>query len=147
MINDLYNNFSIASLGILFVLNHCEKLSVAQATLIMPFIMHTETVSYLGKQNVKINSFDALIISKPELFTNINKRYYEALPTSINAIQFLLEMEYLKLNGNYLHSVQPIEYDKKMGSRANKIFKMSQNLSKVLQNNDNKLYLNMRIDL
>lgn len=145
MITDLYNNFSISSLGLIFTLNHCESISLSKAMLIMPFIMHKETVKYLSNEKVTIRGIDELIIDKPEYFTNFNNRFLESLPSSINAIQFLSTVGKIKLENNIVKPSSKLGYDNKMGSRAKKIDKASRNLSTILNEDVEKLYLNLRI--
>lgn len=142
-----YNNIGIGTVAIGSVLNNSHQLSVAKASLILPFIMHNESLNYLARSNTKIKSIENLIAEKTSYFSNFNARYYDSLAVSFSSIQYLTEMGYVRFKDGFLISIKPMEYDNKMGNRANKIFQAANNVSSILTTNDANLFLNLRIEL
>jgi hypothetical protein len=142
-----YNNIGIGTLAIGSVLNNGHQLSVAKVSLILPFINHNESLNYLARSNTKIKSIENLIAEKTSYFSNFNARYYDSLEVSFSSIQYLTEMGYLRFKDGFLISIKPMEYDNKMGNRANKIFQAANNVSSILATNDANLFLNLRIEL
>lgn len=142
-----YNNIGIGALAIGSVLNNINELSVAKMTLILPFVTHTESLYYLARATTQIKSIEKLIAEKTSYFSNFNARYYDSLCLSFSSIQYLTDMGYAQLKDGVLFKVLPLEYDKKMGTRANKIFQAAKNISSILSENDTNLFLNLRVEL
>ena len=80
-------------------------------------------------------------------FANFNKRYFDSLVLTVNALQYLTDTKYLYFDNGIVTLAKPFEYNKKMGSRANKIFKASANTARLLNERTDKLYLNLRVEL
>jgi hypothetical protein len=142
-----YNNIGIGAIAIGSVLNNSNELSVAKMTLILPFITHTECLYYLARASTHVKSIEKLIAEKTSYFSNFNARYYDSLCLSFSSIQYLTDMGYAHLKEGVLFKIRPIEYDKKMGIRANKIFLAANNVSAILSENDINLFLNLRVEL
>jgi len=143
----LYNNLGIESLAIMFVLQNMKDMPLTKALLILPMLAHRELLAYLSNGNTKIQSLEKLIIEKTSFFSNFNDRFYDSLCGSLNAIQFLHEIEFLDIKGNCLFVKSEISYEKLMGSRADKINKAASNIAKLLDESVDKLYLNFRVEL
>jgi hypothetical protein len=142
-----YNNIGIGSLGIAFVLQTQRELPIAKTLLILPLISNSELLNHLANNNSRIRSLDKLIIEKPNCFSNFNKRYYDSLCTSIEAIQLLNEIGLIKFKSPNLASTSPTPYNQSMGRRAEKIHKAANNIGTILIDKTEKLYLNLRIEL
>lgn len=147
MTGQLYNNIGFCSLAINFTLKHFEELPLPKVLLIMPLISHRGLLKYLSRANVKIKSIESLIINKPDYISNFNSRFYDSLSLSTNAIQLLLHSGNLHLNNNNISSTSIIAYDQTMGFRAKEVYKASNNLATILNQNTNDLYTNLRIEL
>ena len=143
----LYNNFGIGVLAITAVLNECHSLPMSKITLIFPLINHQEMLNYLSRKSTNVKSLDKLIVEKTVFFSNFNKRYYDSLSTTINALQYLFDQGYIEFKNNEVCLIKPMEYSKKMGDRSNKIFLASKNISLIFNEMVEKLYLNLRIEL
>jgi hypothetical protein len=143
----MYNNIGVAAIGIQFVLQYNNSMSLAKSLLIMPFLVHKELLNYLSNGNVNTKSLEALIVDKTSCFANFNKRYYDNLCTSLNAVQFLNESELIQIKGSTITSASVFNYDQSMGSRALKISKASKNIASILDDSIEKLYLNLRVEL
>ena len=142
-----YNNIGIGTLAIGSILNISHQLSVAKVSLILPFITHNESLNYLSRANTKTKSIEKLIAEKTSYFSNFNARYYDSLEVSFSSIQYLTEMGYVRFKDGFLICIKPMEYDKRMGNRANKIFLAANNISSILTTNDANLFLNLRVEL
>lgn len=142
-----YNNIGIGTIAIGSVLNNCNRLSVAKMTLILPFIMHTECLYYLARASTHVKSIEKLIAERTSYFANFNARYYDSLCLSFSSIQYLTDMGYAKLKDGELIKLKDLDYDRKMGTRANKIFQAANNVSTILSENHINLFLNLRVDL
>lgn len=148
MDNYFYNNIGICASSILSTLQEInEEVELTKILLIMPFLSHRELTNYLSKANVKILSLDGLLIDKKSYFTNFNKRFYQSLPSTINSLQFLQDIEIIQIKENKVSLLKEITYNKEMGKRAEKVYKASKNIAKILKESNEKLYLNLRIEL
>ena len=142
-----YNNIGVGAIAIGSVLSISSELSVAKTTLILPLITHTESLYYLARATTQVKSIEKLIAERMSYFSNYNARYYDSLCLSFSSIQYLTEMGYAQFKGDVLLKIKPLEYDKKMGTRAHKIFQAANNVSAILSENDKNLYLNLRVQL
>ncbi|NSY32251.1 hypothetical protein DS891_01335 [Pseudoalteromonas sp. JC28] len=141
------NNIAFASLAIAMVLNKSQKVELTKVFLIMPFVTNKELLSYLANGKTQLRSLDKLIVDKLHCFSNFNKRFYDGLSTSINSIQFLSEVDMVLIEENYVTSVEEIVYSKSMGNRLKKVYKASENISKILSEDASSLYLNLRVEI
>lgn len=142
-----YNNIGITSVAINSVLSLSEELSLPKVLLIMPLFSSKALTTHLSRKTTEIKSIEKLISEKTALFSNFNKRYYDTLINSFNAIQLLIETNNVYIKDGSLINIQPFKYENKMGKRAKKINSASQNVSKLLKENTENLYLNLRIEL
>ena len=147
----LYNNIGIQALAILLVVQHTQILPISKALLVSPIVTHNEMLRYLSNGNVKIQGMEKLIIEKTSFFTNFNKRFYDQLCSSLNAIQLLHEVDAIKLNEDVLMikdvSWQIFKSGKEAGNRAFRIQKAVPNIVKILESSTENLYLNLRVEL
>jgi hypothetical protein len=141
------NNLAFASLAMSIIIEKSQKLELTKSLLIMPFLAHKELLSYLANGKTQIRSLDKLIVDKLHCFSNFNKRYYDNLSTSINALQFLSEVDAVSIEGAYIVSKEEFEYVNSMGDRLRRAFKASDNISKILSEDASSLYLNLRIEI
>jgi hypothetical protein len=147
MIGRMYNNFGICSTAIGFCLAESKKMKVSSALLIMPIISNQELLSYISNAKTNFESIEQLIIRKPICFANFNARFYDSLSVTINAIQFLNETNYIKLENGYLLCMKKMEFHKSMGKRANKIYRARVNINKLIHADLSSIYRNLRIEL
>ena len=141
------NNLAFVSLAMAIVIEKSGRLDLTKALLIMPFLAHKELLSYLANENTNIRSLDKLIVDKLNCFSNFNARYYDNLTASLNAIQFLSEIDAVSISGKYILSREEIHCMSSIGNRIKKVSKASCNLSKILSEDASSLYLNLRIEL
>lgn len=142
-----YNNISIGIVSLGAVLNQSKELSISKIFLIFPFLSHQKLTQYLGRKTTKIKSSEKLIVEKNSFFSNFNKRYTDSLVATINALQYLNDTGYVKIHDGKVILEKPFKYNKNMGKRANKIFNASGNISLILRENSDKLYLNLRVEI
>lgn len=145
--NSLFNNLAIEALSLAFVLEQSEQLPLSKALLISPIISHEKLLGHLARSSTNILSFEKYFIENLSSFANFNRRFYSEIVTSLNAIQLLWILEFVVLENGYLRLATPIPYDKKMGKRAEKIYKAAPNISALIDEKIETLYLNLRIEL
>lgn len=144
---NVYNNFGIGAIAIAAVLNKCKSLPIAKITLIFPLVAHQELLSYLSRASIQIKSLDKLLIEKTVFFSNFNRRYYDSLASTLNALQYLNDQGYIEFKENEIRMIKPLDYSNKMGKRTKKIFLASENITLILNESVEKLYLNLRVEL
>ncbi len=147
MRTETLNNLAFASLAMSLVVEKSQKLELTKALLIMPFIAHKELLSYLANGRTQIISLDKLVIDKLHCFSNFNKRYYDNLSTSINAIQFLSEIDMISVDNSRIVSKEKAEPLCSVGGRLKRVAKAANNISKILSEDETILYLNLRIEI
>jgi hypothetical protein len=144
---NLYNNIGIEAVSIMLIVQQAQSMPMSKILLILPIVTHRELLDYLSKKNAKIQGMEKLIIEKTSCFSNFNKRFYDNLCGTINAIQFLNEIGAIKIDDGSVSVKSEIPFDSAMGKRAEKISKASFNIANVLSDSVEKLYLNLRIEL
>lgn len=147
MIDDSYNNMGIAALAISSVLGHFQQSEIAKLVLILPIVMHRDSLTYLAKSNSSVTSFTNFIYSRPSNVTNFPQRFDSSLSTSLNAIQLLSEIGAINILDQNVKFIRPLRDIAKMGRRAEKIAKASKNIANILNAPSTDLYLNFRIQL
>lgn len=149
MIHSLFNNIGISSIGICAILPYLpgRKLSLTKAMLVMPLVTNSELLNYVARKGVATKGIEKLIIENPACFSNFNDRFYDSLTTSINGVQFLINIDAVRFDGESVFAKRTIDYNDGMGERAKKIFSAAQNLASLLHDSDENLYLNLRVEL
>lgn len=143
-----YNNVGIIALEIASVLeNSNDGLSLSKALLVAPIFSSKHLNLHLARKTTNVSSIEQLITDKTSLFSNFNRRYYDCLSNSMNAIQLLVELGLVIIDEEKINLITPINYDKAMGSRMAKVYLASKNVAAVLNDNASNLYLNLRIEL
>lgn len=145
--NNIYNNLGIGIVSISSVLNIMKNISLDKVFLIIPFFTHQELLAYLANPNSDIKSIEQVIAHKINCFSNFNNRYFDSLVLSMNSIQYLIDMEYADLENGSLSLRKELLFDNQMGTRANKIYKASNNVAKLLTDNSSNLYLNLKVEI
>lgn len=148
--NYVYNNEALGAITIAAVLRYINQMSYAKALLILPFLMHLNTVSFLKNSATKVRSVEELIAKKPQFFANFNRRYESLIPISINSIFILKEMRVIEISKGKLNysADNHLDLDNSLlGKRVENIIKASEKLSKLLEEDASNLYLQLRIEL
>lgn len=148
MISDPYNNIGIGALAIESTLCEIGKdTDIAKMLLVMPIIMHRQSVAYLADGRTNLTSFTTLLYKHPEYFTNFPQRFESSLANTINSIQMLCELELVQIHNNQLKIIRSLLKTKAMGMRAQKIMKAAPNIANLLNSPTAELYLNFRVEL
>lgn len=153
MINDTYNNLGISLIALLSMVRQYEETSFSEMLLVNPILLHNETTTYLKNSNTKPKSINDLIISKIDLFTDFNSRFYSFLELSINTISIAEKMNFISFNDNKIIP-NKVEIDKlnfienNIGTRAYKIVVASKKLYSIFEKDMTEaLYLKLRIEV
>lgn len=143
----LFNNIGMEAMSIAFVLKHQQEMKLSKVLLISPITTHNKLILHLARKNTAILSFEKYFIENFSNFANFNDRYYDGLVSSLNAVQLLNELEIVEVKGATVNLINEISYESSMGKRAEKIWKAAHNISSLLNESSEKLYLNLRIQL
>lgn len=143
----IYNNFGIYAIGIMSALQASRTMALPEMLLLAPFINHAHLLNYLARENIEVLSLEQLIVRYPKWFANFNKRFYGGLPETINAIQFLWDIELVEWDGRSCTITEELPYDRVMGFRANKIYKATPNIAALIAKDVANAYTNLRIQL
>jgi hypothetical protein len=141
-----YNNIGICATALVSVISHTGELPLAKAMLVMPLVMHDATLAFLSNASVRKREAAALTSVKPELFANFNRRFEDSLVLSLNALQLLLHLGHVKLQGNLIPS-KPMQITSDYGARAQRIVKATPSIATLLASPVEELYLNFRVHL
>lgn len=143
-----YNNEALASCVFLSVLNRINKLDIARACLILPFLLDDKTVSHLTKNQGQNLTLEQLIKDQPRLFVSFNKRYVSLLPITINSLMILSKGNLITI-GNEIIKTDNRSFDNKdLGDRFHKIEKIIPDFISVLERyTTSKLYKILKIQL
>lgn len=151
MINNkfIYNNEGICAIGIMSILEIVREISYSKVMLIAPLIFNMRVVNFLGK-NSKIRSFEEFRLKQISIVTKFNNMYTNFIPVTINTLVILSDMgfielgdESIKLKTKFLSS----ESNSKIGKRAINIIKIAPKLVNLLNENEEKLYLQLGVIL
>jgi hypothetical protein len=142
-----YNNIGIGIVALGAVLNQSRELPLSKLFLIFPLLSHQKLLQHLCRPTTKITSIEKLVVEKTPYFANFNKRYFDSLALTVNAMQYLNDTGYLRITNGYAVLTKPFDQDKRMGTRAMKIFRASENVALLLEEEPENLYLNLRVEL
>ncbi|MGI2200455.1 three component ABC system middle component [Shewanella baltica] len=129
------------------VLTISKSMPICKGVLIYPFVYQKKMLSTLANKNKSNNALEKIIIDNPEWFSNFDNIYYSTLPLSINAIQYMKEMEYIDIKDGIIILIKEFNYNENMGQEAMKYQLSSNCISKLLSKPADYLYLNLRITL
>lgn len=138
-----YNNEGICAVGIMSVLEIVGELSYSKVMLISPLIFNTNVVKFLGS-NSKIRSFEEFRVKQVSSVFKFNSLYYNFLPLTINTLVILKDMSFIDLEDNIIKLKTPLISEieiKKLGKRASSIIIIASKLANLLNEKEEKLYL------
>lgn len=143
----IYNNEALCCVGIISTLNNIKKLNYAKIFLVAPLIFNSQFIRFLNS-NSDIKSIEDLTIKKGYLFTKFDSQYKESILLTIKALLILENANIISIDNNIVYLNQSVEFDEKqIGKRGTTIKKASRKLSKLLSEDDAKLYLHFRVIL
>lgn len=148
--NDTYNNELIGGIAMLSILKELKKITLTKALLIIPFYTHQQSLRVLRNKNIKIRSIEEFIIKYPSYFSNYNERFYSLLTVSINSIILLNKMGLITIEENciILNKENEFSYEKNdIGNRACEILKAGRKLSYILKDDEENLYLQLKVEI
>jgi len=109
-----YTNEAMGIIPILTILKKIKRTSHAKALLILPFVFHKDTLTFLKSRN-KFNSLEEMLVKEIDLFTNFNKRFYSFLSLSINSIILLKELKFIDIvNEELVYLDNSFEYNSEL---------------------------------
>lgn len=143
-------NEMIVGLEILSILETVKNIEIAKVLLISPIYGYKGIIEFLKSQNTQVRSIEELIEKKRGAFLNFNKRYYEDLVLSMNAIMLFKELKLINIDGERIVRTEtPFEFnDASLGTKAGEIIEASKKLALILNEEEaSDLYLSLRVEL
>jgi len=119
-----YNNEAISSCIFLSVLSKIDKLYIASACLVLPFLLNDRTVSFLTKNQGQNITLEQLVKDQHRLFVSFNKRYISLLPITINSLMILSKGNLITICNEFIKSENCSFDNKDLGDRFRKIEKI-----------------------
>lgn len=148
--NFIFNNEAISTVCIGYFLSNLKVVSIPKILLVLPFILHEQTVKKLRNNSLK-RSLEEFILKNPEVVSNFNARFIDFLPLSVNSLTILKELNIIRLDRNFAYLNENNFYpdrDRNIGDRMKNIFKAIDVLSELMIESDvNSFYLNLKIEL
>ena len=135
---ETYNNIGFSLISFLSIIKNMNSLEYSKSLLILPIVLHDPLINYLKDGRTVIKGIEDLILSKVEYFLNYNDRYFNYLSLSLNTIMFIpIKEEIEKINFN----------DNELGNRTKNVYKASNNIVKILQEDVKELYFKLRVEI
>lgn len=149
---ETYNNIGFSLISFLPIIKNMNSLEYSKSLLILPLVLYDPLMKYLKDGRVTIRGIEDLILSKVEYFLNYNDRYFNYLPLSLNTIIFAEEMGYIEINDNQImpikQKIEKIEFNvREFGNRINNVYKATDNIIKILDEDVKELYFKLRIEV
>lgn len=145
----IYNNEAICGLAIVCILRHNKSLSISKVALIAPIVFNNNLMSvFSGK--TKVDSLEELLAKRGKEIIKTRDLFFNFLPLTLNSIVLLKEMKIININNGEISLISSHQIDnwiKKSGKRAKRIEKSSYKISNILKEADEKLYIQMRVEL
>lgn len=142
--NELYNSEAIAIVSTIEIMKKLKCVSNAKFLLIFPLISNDELIKYLGR--AKIRSLEDLLIKRGTLISNFNSIYKELLPVSINMLTILCEAKILEhIEGQITYIGDDVSFKSIESKRFKRIMKATENISSILEESVEKLYLQLKV--
>ncbi|WP_306455854.1 three component ABC system middle component [Serratia fonticola] len=140
---NIYNNELIGVLSLQEVLFITKKCTIVNLAIVLPIIFHKKSLNYLAHKKTKIISIQDLLLTKPELLSSLNKRYYNFLPITINCLSLCIENNIASLeNGEFSFSKRLIDdmLLTQLGNRVIKIKAASENIASIISDSPSNVY-------
>ncbi len=136
------------SISIVYVAREYDgPLPVSKALLIAAFVSHRRLLDHLSRKNVTRPTIEKLLVERMDCFANFNARFYDNLCESINAIQFLVDVEIASIEERSLRLIKDLPADSSLGKRAQKIEKAASNIAFLLNHKSSDIYSSLRVQV
>lgn len=99
----IYNNVAIAACAIMSLLNVSPKIPLSKVALLMPIILDDGISQKMRNQNYQ--TFDAVVTQNQIYLSNFNDRYVDLLPQVVNSLSLLLDLNLIRLQGEYVEII------------------------------------------
>lgn len=99
----IYNNVAIAACAIMSLLNVSPKIPLSKVALLMPIMLDDGISQKMHYQ--KYQTFDAVITQNRIYLSNFNDRYVDLLPQVVNGLSLLLDLNLVRLQGEYVEVI------------------------------------------
>lgn len=145
--NRLYNNLGIAVVSLSAILSYLDRISLAKIFLVMPFVTQKKLLDYMASEE-DVKSIENLLSKKTSYFGSFSRRFYASLALTMNALQYLIEMQYVKIENGVVTKLKNYDFPLDVGERSSLILKAAYKIALLLKaTSDEQLYLNLRVKL
>lgn len=146
----IYNNVAITACAIMSLLNVSPKIPLSKVALLMPIILDDGISQKMRCQNYR--SFDAVITQNQIYLSNFNDRFKDLLPQVVNSLSLLLDLNLVRLQGEYVEVLDEKYYHTYMKKCDSKrlfvINEISAKLLGMIKNSDlARVYSKLNIKL
>ena len=117
-VSSYYNNLGINAFAISTVLKKANFLTLPKLMLILPVVAHRDMVKQLAHGKFRFVSFEQYFIENTSFFYNFDERYTAALAPTVNALQFLNEINVLQFQDGGAVVSCDLPFNTAMGKRA-----------------------------
>lgn len=146
----IYNNVAIVACAIMSLLNVAPKIPLSKVALLMPIMLDDGITQKMRCQNYQ--TFDAVITQNQIYLSNFNDRYVDLLPQVVNSLSLLLDLNLVRLQGEYVEVIDSEFYHTHIKSCDSKrlcvINEISAKLLDMIKDSDvAKEYSKLKIEL
>lgn len=145
----LYNNEGLCMIGIMSILEIVKEMNYSKIMLIAPIIFNEKSRKFLAS-NSTVRSLEEFEIKQNIIVSKFNSMYYNYLPISINSLVILADMNFIELKSDKIKIKESLieKIDKKkIGKRANQIIKISKKVINIINEPEEKIYMQLGVVL
>jgi len=144
----IFNNEAIGLIAIQSALSKIDRLSIANAFLLLPLLFDKKIRGYLKRKGTTILSMQEIVTTKNEYFVGFNEKFIDTLVVTTNSVAMGIELNIFKLDGNDLILVKSPEIDDELlGKKVADILCALENASLLVTESPEVLYALLRIEL
>lgn len=144
----IINNEAIGLIALSSVLFKMKKINIVNSYLALPLLFDKKIRLYLKRKNTKILSLQELVVSHSSLFSGFNEKYVDSLIVTTNSILLGIELNLFEMHDNELVMINDDLVDvTSIGSRALDIISASENVAKILSEEPQHVYSQLRIKI
>ena len=146
--NYLYNNEAVSTVAIGHFVRTHKMVDIATILMILPFVLHEPSVKRLNSISNK-RSLEEFIVMYPDCLINLNNRFLDFLPLTINAITILSEGKAIQINRDKVFFTGDADFNlENSGKRIQRIIKANIALSSLFElEKASNIFLKLKIQL
>lgn len=144
-LNSLFNNEIIGIYSILIYLKKAKVIELEKYLLLLPILLNDDLVKFIKSKSTKTRSIQELCLKKYDLLVNFNFKYYDLVETSINCLELLSDLEYIKIKENKIILNDELDYRIVYNRRLKNIETAIDEIVELLNIDTSSLYFELRV--